>query len=108
PRPYWVSTRCEAARHAAQQSAHTPSSTRFPIAPPMGAASSAGFSSSQREHTTVVAMAAPLSHAATHQNLGHRRAARLVGDIDTEAPRRAEPASWPKTPLPARLHARHI
>ena len=38
----------------------------------MGAASSAGFSSSHLEHTTVVATEAPLSHAAIRQNLGHR------------------------------------
>jgi len=55
----------------------------------MGAASSAGFSSSQREHTTVVGIAAPLSHAAIRQSLGHTGLPDF-GDIDMEAPCRAE------------------
>ena len=59
----------------------------------MGAASSAGFSSSHREHTTVVAMAAPLSHARRRQNLGHTGLPDVVEGIDSEAPYRAEAAS---------------
>jgi len=56
----------------------------------MGAASSAGFSSSHREHTRVVATAAPLSHSAIRQNLGYTALPDFVGDIDREAPYRAE------------------
>jgi hypothetical protein len=35
-------------------------------------------------------MAAPLSHAAIRQNLGHTGLPDFVGDIDGEAPYRAE------------------
>jgi hypothetical protein len=49
--------RAEVSRHSAQQSAQTPSSTRCPTAPPIGAALSAGFSCSQRAQITVAGMA---------------------------------------------------
>jgi len=37
-------------------------------------------------------MAAPLSHAAIRRNLGHTGLLDFVGDIDSEAPYRAEAA----------------